>query len=108
AVVSESSSGDGVFREGERNTRLTRIAGALVRQGVIGEALDAILGITNEEVCEPLLDEREVERIARSIERTDQRGERVTSEWIPTHTPQISGDKGRFKLFSINDVLNEP
>jgi hypothetical protein len=67
-MPSTPGGGTGVFPEGERNTRLTRVCGSLVRQGITGDALDTILETTNREACDPPLPKPEVERVARSVE----------------------------------------
>src|SRR5690606_25186106 len=55
--------------EGGRNDSLTRIAGALRRQGIGADAIEVALKSLNEELCDPPLEEEEVERIARSVSR---------------------------------------
>src|SRR5262249_9216312 len=59
----------GGFAEGERNTRLTSIAGTFARQGITGGQLDNCLLSVNANVCDPPLDHAEVMRIGRSVER---------------------------------------
>ena len=61
-----------VIPDGERNTTLTRIAGALWRQGVTEETLFTALLSENERRCDPPLSEEEVKGIARSIARYPQ------------------------------------
>ena len=58
-----------VIPDGERNARLTSMAGALRRQGADADAILAALLIANEKQCSPPLDTGEVERIAHSIAR---------------------------------------
>jgi putative DNA primase/helicase len=55
--------------EGERNTALTRMAGALRRQGADEDAILAALLTANTVQCVPPLGVREVETIARSVGR---------------------------------------
>jgi len=52
---------------GERNNRLTSIAGAMRRRGLSQEAIEAALLAENRLRCEPLLEEAEVQRIAASV-----------------------------------------
>lgn len=68
-----------VIPDGERNKTLTRIAGALWRQGVTEETLVKALLSENESRCVPPLSEEEVKGIARSIARYPQ-GTMVTQE----------------------------
>src|SRR5262249_39804842 len=55
--------------EGQRNTALTRIAGALRRQGLEHHELDVVLQPTNAAICDPPLDDREVLRVVKSVGR---------------------------------------
>lgn len=55
--------------EGQRNGRLTSMAGAMRRQGASQEAIEAALLAVNNGHCLPPLDEREVRNIARSVSR---------------------------------------
>ncbi len=55
--------------EGGRNDSLTRIAGALRRQGIQADAIEVTLRSLNEELCDPPLEEEEVTRIAQSVSR---------------------------------------
>ena len=71
-----SSNGDGRahnngnrIREGERNATLTSLAGTMQRRGVSYETLLAALKGENRNKCDPPLDEREVEAIAKSVSR---------------------------------------
>jgi len=59
----------GPIPEGRRNSTLTRIAGALRRQGLDEAGIRAALGGVNRERCSPPLSEAEVARIAASIAR---------------------------------------
>ncbi len=54
---------------GERNDRLTRLAGAARRQGASAEAILALLTEVNGERCDPPLSDRELAQIARSVGR---------------------------------------
>lgn len=55
--------------EGERNSRLTSLAGAMRRQGADETAIFAAIWQHNISYCDPPLDEREVRRIAHSVAR---------------------------------------
>jgi archaellum biogenesis ATPase FlaH len=61
--------GAGDVMEGGRNNYLTKVAGALRRQGLPLDALESVLRATNEEMCDPPLDDREIGLIARSNAR---------------------------------------
>jgi len=54
--------------EGQRNSTLASIAGAMRRRGLTAEEIEAALLVVNRR-CVPPLDEREVSRIARSVAR---------------------------------------
>lgn len=58
-----------VLTEGTRNTWLASAAGTMRRRGFGENAIAAALKVENRERCRPPLDDREVERIARSIVR---------------------------------------
>lgn len=55
--------------EGTRNTWMASVAGSLRRRGLCEESILAALKIENKLRCKPPLDERELRRVARSIER---------------------------------------
>ena len=67
------SSGSNVLpkkiKEGERNVWITSIAGTMRRRGFCGDAIYAAIAIENRRRCEPPMDDREVRRIANSVER---------------------------------------
>ena len=63
--------GSGHFPEGQRNTTLCRIAGALWRQGVTEETLFIALLSENTQRCDPPLPEAEVKQIARYLQGTE-------------------------------------
>jgi hypothetical protein len=71
SVRHDNPSGRGRIPRGERNTSLTRIAGAMRGRGMTESELSAALRVTNAEHCDPPLDEREVDGIAHSIARYD-------------------------------------
>jgi len=60
---------EGSITEGARNDTLTRIAGAMRRRGTPAEAIYEALRITNEQQCQPPLDDIDVRTIANSINR---------------------------------------
>jgi hypothetical protein len=60
---------DARIREGERNTILTSLAGAMRRRGASQEAIFAALQAENQRRCEPPLADAEVAGIAASIAR---------------------------------------
>jgi uncharacterized protein (DUF927 family) len=55
------------WKEGERNDRLTSMAGAMRRRGDSREAMEAALLAENRRRCDPPLQEAEVRRIAESV-----------------------------------------
>lgn len=55
--------------EGARNQWMASIAGTMRRRGMHRRAIEAALKVENKIRCVPPLDEREVERIAQSIDR---------------------------------------
>jgi hypothetical protein len=57
------------IRDGERNTTLTSLAGAMRRHGATKEAILAALRKYNQERCEPPLPDKEMEKIAASVSR---------------------------------------
>ena len=68
---SETSDGEGEVRwcEGERNTRLTSVAGKLRRDRLSAESILEVLLQLNDTACTPSLPETEVRRIAEGMER---------------------------------------
>ncbi len=67
--TTNSSTQKQVIKEGERNSSLTSIAGAMQRQGVNTETILATLLSENTLRCVPPLSETEVERIVESVSR---------------------------------------
>lgn len=57
------------IKEGERNVWLASAAGTMRRRGFCADAIYAALAIENSNRCQPPMDDREVRRIAHSIER---------------------------------------
>lgn len=62
---------DGSLREGSRDNRLTSLAGSFRRQGFNDAIITTALHAVNEEHCKPPLEEREVDKIVRSVMRYD-------------------------------------
>jgi hypothetical protein len=58
-----------IFQTGERNARLTSIAGAMRRQGASADSILAALKEINQKQCRPPLTEKEVTAIAASVSR---------------------------------------
>lgn len=58
-----------VIEEGQRNTLLTRLAGAMRRQGANGDEILAALQATNENRCGGEIDDEELRNIAFGMER---------------------------------------
>lgn len=58
-----------VWSVGERNNRLTSLAGTMRWRGMSQEAIEAALLEENQQRCDPPLDEGEVQRIAASVSR---------------------------------------
>ncbi|MBL1216602.1 MAG: hypothetical protein D8M59_03820 [Planctomycetes bacterium] len=72
--ASEAQSGGGaddrsLIPEGNRNATLTSMAGSMRRRGMSESAILAALHQTNQEQCQPPLDDREVQKIAESVSR---------------------------------------
>lgn len=63
------SGGAKLFKEGQRNTGLTSIAGWMRRQGLSEQAIARALAEINATSCEPPLPPREVGQIAKSVAR---------------------------------------
>ena len=60
---------EGPWKIGQRNSRLTSVAGGLRRQGCSGEDIEAALRELNVRCCKPPLSDAEVKNIATSMER---------------------------------------
>jgi archaellum biogenesis ATPase FlaH len=70
-AVSAPVSADGKIPEGQRNDRLTSLAGSMRRRHMSEAAIFSALAIENLERCEPPLPEKEVRAIAKSIGRKE-------------------------------------
>lgn len=68
-VITLAPAGETIIDEGQRNSALTSVAGAMRRTGMDQEAITAALLIHNRIHCQPLLDDREVRGIAASVSR---------------------------------------
>jgi len=62
-----SEDAEGAIPEGERNERLTSLAGSMRRRGMMRESMEAALLVENAMQCRPPLDDAEVKKIAESI-----------------------------------------
>lgn len=65
----QPSSHSELISEGERNSRLTSVAGSMRRQGMSQESIEAALQDVNKCQCSPPLPDDEVTRIAQSVTR---------------------------------------
>jgi hypothetical protein len=88
---------DLLFLEGQRNEGLTKLAGDLVRRGTqAGLSLDeikAVLRLRNEQTCLPPLPDTEVNTIAASVYRAEQRKR---------------PDRNKIQLLSLADIERQP
>lgn len=79
------------FLSGARNTSLTALAGSMVRRGFGHDAVEAALLSENARRCRPMLDEREVVRIASSVSRYEPSAPVVASSgWRLRNAVEIS------------------
>lgn len=72
----------GAITEGGRNAGLTKIAGALRKQGLSEEGMRSALLAINETECDPPLSEKEVETIAWSVARYEPEPDEVPSSTL--------------------------
>ena len=82
--------------EGNRNTALASLAGAMRVRGMSVEAIRAALLEENRARCDPPLDDREVEKIAESISR------------YPSGGSKVVGGGGLFSHNSLFSPADEP
>lgn len=91
AEVKETQAPDGTapnkIMPGQRDMTLTSLAGTMRKRGMSGEALLAALLAENQARCVPPLDEEDVKRIVKSVERYDRpvetnQGKRIEAEWM--------------------------
>ena len=68
-IVNNIPSPELPISDGERNDTLARIAGGMRRNGLGEEAIYTALSITNRDRCVPPLPDRDIQTIARSINR---------------------------------------
>jgi Bifunctional DNA primase/polymerase, N-terminal/AAA domain/Primase C terminal 1 (PriCT-1) len=103
-VASTSPSGN-TIPEGQRNNTLTTIAGSLRREGKDeSEMLRALLA-ENTRRCDPPLDEREVEKIARSVARYAASPQ--PDNVIPMVRPAVHGES-RFSFYTDVEIGLRP
>jgi hypothetical protein len=67
--TADATSDTAVWNEGERNSRLTSVAGSLRRRGCNAEQIEGALQQLNQSRCNPPLPEAEVRSIATGMER---------------------------------------
>lgn len=67
----------GTIPEGQRNARLTSLAGTMRRKGATGQAIESAL-LQQNLMCDPPLDDREVRNIAASVGRYAPEGDFAT------------------------------
>ena len=72
----------GSISQGERNNTLASLAGAMRHRGMTQESILAALLQENERRCDPPLDDKEVETIAKSISRYDPTDEEAFSSYF--------------------------
>jgi len=94
----ESRAGEKI-KSGERNSRLTSLAGSMRRRDMSSDAIRAALLAENAERCDPPLDDKEVERIARSISKYEPRGEKDKSAVVAQGRSPL--------LIKVSDVQRE-
>lgn len=68
-AISRSTVLPSKIKEGERNSWMASIAGTMRRRGLCADSIYAAITIENRRRCDPPMDDREVRRIANSIER---------------------------------------
>jgi Bifunctional DNA primase/polymerase, N-terminal/Primase C terminal 1 (PriCT-1) len=87
---------------GERNNKLTSVAGTMQRRGMSREAITAAMLEENRRRCDPPLPDGEVRSIAGSVARYE-----PPAESNPKATREQTGD-ACFNLTSLQSLLNEP
>ena len=99
--------GDGlVVHEGSRNDYLTRQAGKMRRAGLSEEAMSVALGVTNQQACNPPLDEKEVAKITTSIAGYDPADPLPT--WPPLGEAALIGIAGDLTLAATRNSEADP
>jgi putative DNA primase/helicase len=73
---------EGTIPNGQRNARLTSLAGSMRRRGMDPGAILAALHLHNTSHCDPPLDEGEVQRIATSVGRYEPAHDLVTEDGL--------------------------
>jgi putative DNA primase/helicase len=89
----QTSSKGELIPEGERNSRLTSIAGSMRRNGMSQESIEAALHDVNQRQCSPPLPDSEISRIAKSVTR-----------YAPDYLPGPDG--AAIKYFNLTDLGN--
>jgi putative DNA primase/helicase len=92
AGAAEGREPGATISEGARASELTRIAGAMRRQGATEREILAALGTVNVERCRPPLPEAEVEGIAKSIGRYAPAGEALTDTGNAERLVRLHGE----------------
>jgi hypothetical protein len=85
-----------VIPAGERNTRLTSLAGTMRHRGMSEKAILAALLATDAQSCKPPLGGREVRRIAASVAR-------YAPDEVPA-APDLPADGPRLPITSVRDL----
>lgn len=91
------------IHEGERNNTLASIAGSLRHRDASVDLILSTLKVINQELCQPPLDNREVESIARSFSRY--KSPKPDSR-LPLGMNQQSSNE--FRLKTLSELQNEP
>jgi len=95
--------------QGQRNTALTRMAGAMRRKGMSVDAIQAALAAENRSRCDPPLPEEEVRRIAQGVQRYAPHTEPAAKEQPRTvGVEELMALAGTPTKFLIADFLTGP
>lgn len=119
--------------EGQRNTTLTSLAGAMRRRGMTSESIEAALWAENQARCDPPLAQLEVQRIATSVGRyqpepevrtrvasMDEADARVIEIWpeptplggelppVPTLDPELLPSSLRHLVEDVSERMQAP
>lgn len=97
---------EGTISEGSRNTTLTSLAGSMRRKGMTEQGIKAALLEENSQRCDPPLDKREVERIAKNVARYEPEPQQGVEEDqkvkdIRHEIEQISTDTDKTELVKL-------
>ncbi|HEY1293643.1 MAG TPA: AAA family ATPase [Chloroflexota bacterium] len=101
---------DGEITDGGRNVTLTRMAGAMRRQGFDEDAIAVALLDTNARRCKPPLPDRTVRRIAQSVARYEPEpdGPQARVRGRSARAPSSGPDGKSYKLKTFANVRAEP